>query len=206
MLEAAPTFIDLLRHGEPVGGMKFRGETDDPLSESGWAQMRAAVADTRRWDVVVTSPLKRCAAFAAELAARLDLPLETEERLREIGFGAWEGLTPTQVAAAEPEALEQFWCNPAQHTPPGGESLDAFGCRVAAAWSDLLQRHGGKRILVVCHGGVIRLIVAQMLAMPFANLFRLDVPYAAACRIRVRGGGAETFSELVHLGGRLGDE
>lgn len=205
MAESSPTLIDLLRHGEPVGGVKFRGHSDDPLSETGWAQMRGAVAQAGCWDVVVTSPLKRCAEFAAELAARLDLPLETEEGLREIGFGAWEGLAPAQVAAAEPEALERFWRDPAHHTPPGGESLDDFGRRVAASWRGLLQRHGGKRILLVCHGGVIRLAVAQALDMPLANLFRLDVPYAAACRIRVQSCGEESLSELVHLGGRLGD-
>ena len=88
-----PTTIDLIRHGEPVGGSKYRGQTDDPLSEKGWAQMRAALVGHQPWEVVVTSPLVRCRAFAEELAARLALPLEVDARLMEIGFGEWEGRT-----------------------------------------------------------------------------------------------------------------
>ena len=191
----AETLIDLLRHGEPEGGVKFRGHSDDPLSADGWAQMRAATASAGGWEVIVASPLRRCAEFAAELAARLGVPLETETRLREIGFGAWEGLTAEQVAARDPEALERFWRDPAQHTPPGGEPLAGFEARVAAGWHDVIQRHAGKRILLVCHGGVIRLIIARVLAMPRSHLFRLNVPFASASRVRV--GGEKGLPELV---------
>ncbi|BCB28059.1 hypothetical protein SKTS_29450 [Sulfurimicrobium lacus] len=199
----AETLIDLLRHGEPEGGVRFRGHSDNLLSSAGWAQMRAAAASAGGWEVIATSPLRRCADFAAELAARYSLPVEMEARLKEIGFGVWEGLTAEQVAARDPDALERFWRDPAQHTPPGGEPLADFEARVAACWNDLLQRHAGKRILLVCHGGVIRLILAQLLQMPRSHLFRLSVPFAAACRVRVRGSGNTALAELVHLGGAL---
>lgn len=195
------TLIDLLRHGEPEGGVKFRGQHDDPLSAAGWAQMCGAVGDTDGWEAVVTSPLRRCADFAAELATRLDVPLENEPRLREIGFGAWEGLTAEQVSARAPEALERFWRDPARHTPPGGESLADFETRVAAGWNDLLNRHAGRKVLLVCHGGVIRLILARLLGMPRSHLFRLNVPFASTSRVRVRGEPAQ--SELIFLGGKL---
>ncbi|MEN6585412.1 MAG: alpha-ribazole phosphatase family protein [Sulfuricella sp.] len=194
----AETLIDLLRHGEPEGGVRFRGHIDDPLSATGWAQMHAAAATAGGWEVIVTSPLRRCADFSAELASRLGVPLESEPHLREIGFGAWEGLTAEQVAARDPEALARFWRDPAQHTPPGGEPLADFEARVAAGWNDLLQRHAGKRILLVCHGGVIRLIIARVLAMPRSHLFRLNVPFASVSRIRVLGDQAQ--SELMFLG------
>ncbi len=64
------TTVDLLRHGEPEGGNKYRGALDDPLSELGWAQMRAATGDRCPWQAIVSSPLRRCAAFARELANR----------------------------------------------------------------------------------------------------------------------------------------
>ena len=76
------TIVDLLRHGEPEGGQMFRGAVDDPLSLRGWEQMRAAVGDCRDWNTVITSPLIRCAAFARELAERLDRPLEIVDGLR----------------------------------------------------------------------------------------------------------------------------
>lgn len=197
------TLIDLLRHGEPVGGTRFRGRSDDPLCGAGWEQMRGATAGAGGWDVIVTSPLLRCAEFSAELAAHRGLPLETEERFQEIGFGTWEGRTAAEIADTEPMALERFWLDPVWHTPPGGERFDAFRARVAAGWNGLLKRHTGKKILLVSHGGVIRLIIAQVLSIPPGHLFRLEVPFASASRIRVRGNETAALPELVHLGGSL---
>lgn len=197
----AESVIDLLRHGEPEGGARFRGHLDDPLSVAGWAQMRGAAGKGGAWDVVVTSPLRRCADFAVELAARLEVPLESDTRLREIGFGAWEGLTAEQIAAREPEALARFWHDPARHAPPGGEALADFEKRVAAAWDELLQRHAGRRVLLVCHGGVIRLILARVLDMPRTGLFRLNVPFASTSRVRIWG--EQSQPELVFLNGKM---
>ena len=55
------TLIDLLRHGEPEGGRAYRGHSiDDPLSETGWQQMWAAVGYHKPWEQIVSSPLQRC--------------------------------------------------------------------------------------------------------------------------------------------------
>jgi hypothetical protein len=62
------TYIDLLRHGEVEGGVRFRGSTDHPLTAEGWAQMWAAVGTDIHWDRIVTSPLTRCADFARALS------------------------------------------------------------------------------------------------------------------------------------------
>ena len=143
---SAPTTIDLIRHGEPVGGSKYRGQTDDPLSEKGWAQMRAAVGDHRPWEAILTSPLARCRAFAEKLAARLALPLEMDARLMEVGFGEWEGRTVEELLATDSERLARFWSDPMRHAPPGGETLTAFRGRILAAWEDILARHAGRHV------------------------------------------------------------
>lgn len=197
------TTVDLIRHGEPVGGHRYRGQTDDPLSEKGWCQMRDAVADHRPWDIVVSSPLQRCAAFARELSARHALPLEFEPRLREIGFGAWEGHTATELMRDDPDVVTRFWRNPVRNTPPGAEPLVAFRERVSAAWNDLLVRHAGRHVIIVCHGGVIRMIVSQVLALPLESLFRIQVPNAAITRVRVEGCGPEAFPNLIFHAGVL---
>ena len=57
------TWVDLLRHGEPVGGSRYRGQVDDALSEKGWQQMWQAVAGRGDWQQIITSPLQRCQAF-----------------------------------------------------------------------------------------------------------------------------------------------
>lgn len=197
------TLFDLLRHGEPVGGRKYRGQTDDPLSEEGWRQMREAVGDHRPWDVIVSSPLSRCAAFAGELSARHGLPLELEPRFMELGFGEWEGRTASELLARDPLLLARFWQDPLRHRPPGGEPLDCFRDRVMAAFGELHGRHAGRHVLIVCHAGVIRLLVSQALDMPLDRLFRIDVPNAGLSRIRLDSHGAGCLPRLVFHAGRL---
>jgi len=199
-MTAIVTTLDLLRHGEPQGGARFRGVTDDPLSEAGWQQMRAAVGAHPEWRVVVASPLQRCAAFAAWLAGHHGLPWEPEEGFREIGFGDWEGRTAQELMQSAPEALTAFWHDPAVNTPPGGEPLLEFTARVAAAWEALLARHAGQQVLVVAHGGVIRTILGHLLHMPLTHLFRLEVPFGAMSRVRVEGSGDGALAQLVFHG------
>ena len=194
------TTIDLIRHGEPVGGARFRGHTDDPLSETGWAQMRAAVQGESPWQVVVSSPLLRCAEFAAELAARAGVALETEAGFKEIGFGEWEGRTSEELMQEDPDCLDRLWRDPAGYTPPGGEGLETFAARVTASWNDTLARHVGKQILLVAHGGVNRVILCHALQIPLRHMFRLQVPFAGMSRVRVLGSGSEDLPQLVSHG------
>lgn len=198
------TTIDLIRHGEPVGGNKYRGQIDDPLSDKGWAQMRAAVGEHRPWDAIVSSPLSRCAAFARELAARHGLPLSFDERLKEIGFGSWEGRTAAELLAEDPERLSRFWHDPITHIPPGAEPVAAFRDRIVMAWEALTEHHHGGHVLVVCHAGVIRMIVRHILETPLQHMFRLHVPNACLTRIRIDGRGATALPRLIFHDGRLG--
>lgn len=177
----AERVLDLLRHGEAEGGSRFRGERDDPLSPHGWKQMRAATAgEGASWTRIIASPSRRCAAFARELAGRLSLPVEERGVFRERGFGAWEGLAPDEVPA---EAQDAFWSDPVGFTPPGAEPFAEFRARVLGGWRDLLQETDPHTLLVT-HGGVIRILVAEVLRMPEDAFFLLEVPYA--CRTRVR--------------------
>lgn len=202
-MKALTTTIDLMRHGEPVGGRRYRGQLDDPLSEKGWQEMRAAVGDHRPWDAIVSSPLSRCRAFAEELSARTGLTLVIEPRLKELGFGEWEGRSAEELSARDPDILVRFWQDPLNHTPPGAEPLAAFRDRVLAAWEELLVRHAGQHLLVITHAGVIRMLVRHALDMPLERLFRLHVPSAGLTRLRVEHNGANILPKLLFHAGRL---
>ncbi|MCR4346815.1 MAG: alpha-ribazole phosphatase family protein [Sulfuricaulis sp.] len=203
MTQAVSTLFDLLRHGEPVGGRKYRGQLDDPLSERGWRQMREAVGEHCPWDVILSSPLSRCAAFARELAIRHDLPLEIETRFMELGFGEWEGRTATELLERDPQLLTRFWQDPVNHAPPGGETLATFRNRIKDAFDEALSRHEGRHVLLVCHAGVIRLLVSHALDMPLDRMFRIDVPSAGISRIRIDANGTGPLPRLVFHAGRL---
>ena len=194
------TQIDLLRHGEPVGGRRYRGQTDDPLSETGWQQMRAAVMGRRDWDVLYSSPLRRCAEFAQDLSGQLSLPVKTDERLKEIGFGDWEGRTPDEIRRDDPRRLENFWRDPISNRPEGAETLASFQARVAAAWAEIGAAHAGQRVLIVGHAGITRMILSLVLGSPAEHMFRFQVDNAGLTRIRILGVGAQAMPILVFHG------
>ncbi|WP_435102914.1 histidine phosphatase family protein [Arhodomonas sp. AD133] len=179
-------FVDFIRHGVPVGGRRYRGHRDDPLSEQGWHEMWAAVGDDPpSWSLIVTSPLRRCAEFATELGGCLDVPVITETGFKEISFGAWEGRTVDAILAESPEEISAYWHDPVANTPPRGESLPDFRDRVVAAWERLLERQA-RHVLVVGHGGLIRTLVGHVLGMPLPSVLRLEVPNAGITRLRVQ--------------------
>ena len=197
------TIIDMIRHGEPVGGKRYRGQIDDPLSDKGWSQMRTAVGGHCPWDVIVSSPLSRCAAFAEELATRHGLPLSLDERLMEIGFGAWEGKTAAELMAEDPDCLINFWRDPLNHTPPGAETLAEFAARITAAWQAILDTHANHHVLLVGHAGQMRMVIRHVLATPLEMMFRIQVENAAITRIQVDGEGSEALPRLIFHGGQL---
>ncbi len=185
------TRFDLLRHGEPHGGRMYRGQRDDPLSESGWRQMRDSAASQTNWIAVVSSPLRRCADFARELASQRNLPLLLDTRLQEMGLGAWEGRSPAELARDEPDRLRRYRRDPYSVPPPGAEPLADFQTRVDAAWADLCRDYrNGEHLLIVAHAGVIRAIIVRVLGMPPEHLFHLRVDYAHLTRIHIDADGA----------------
>lgn len=175
--------IDLLRHGEPVGGRKYRGQIDDPLSDKGWAEMRAAVDGRDDWDAIIYSPLCRCADFAAELSTTLDIPAVADERLMEIGFGAWEGLTGDEIRADNADALRQFYNDPVNNQPDGAERLRAFYLRVGGAWDEFIETTEYERILLIAHAGVMRAVITHVLKAPLLSMYRMQIPSAGMVSI-----------------------
>lgn len=202
-MSVATTTLDLLRHGEPVGGRKYRGQTDDPLSEKGWNQMWAAVAEHKPWQHIVSSPLSRCHAFAVELAKKHDLPLSVDPRFMEVRFGEWEGKTAEQLKAQDPDIITRFRRDPIGQRPAGAEALEDFLARVGAAWQDVLAAQAGKHVLIVCHAGVIRMLFAHVLGVPLARTYSIDVPSAGLTRITVEGAGPKAVAQLRFHAGSL---
>ncbi len=186
---ASLTTLDLLRHGTPEGGPRYRGQIDDPLSERGWAELWAAVDGEHAWQRVVSSPLLRCRAFAERLAKQREIPLTLDERLMEVGFGVWEGRTAADIEAGDPGAIARFRADPVRHRPEAAEELSCFVARVTAALDTIVARHAGEHLLLVVHAGVVRAALAQALALPESHLYRVRVDTASLTRVRIPPGG-----------------
>jgi len=174
-------FILLVRHGEVQGGGRFRGGHDDPLTATGWAQMRTALSREQGLDRILSSPALRCAAFARVLAGERGLSLELSSDFGERRFGDWEGLAAHQIPAEE---LARFWAVPAGYDPPRAEPFADFRQRVLAGWRALMGA-SDERTLVLTHGGVIRVILAEVLGMGDPSGILIEVPHACLTRLRV---------------------
>ncbi len=161
----------------------YRGQIDHPLSEKGWQEIRAAVAGRDDWQAIVHSPLSRCADFSDELATKLAIPTIADERLKEIGFGEWEGKTGEEIRANDADAFKRFYLDPVNNQPEGAERLRHFYLRVSEAWEEIAQRDE-KRILVVAHAGVLRAIVTHVLKAPLLSMYRMQIPSAGMIAIK----------------------
>jgi len=170
--------IDLLRHGESQYSHTLRGHLDDELTAKGWQQMQSTIeqVSNQTWDVIVSSPLKRCACFAEQLSKTTQLPLLVNHDLKEMYFGEWEGVSTQQIYETSPELLANFWQKPSQYCPPRAETLMQFQERVLNGFQDLLvgmQNQNWQHALVVTHGGVIKLLACLAGRQPLDDLLKM---------------------------------
>ncbi len=150
-----------LRHTETDLVGSFCGHADPLLNARGWAQVEDLLRELReeRFDAVYTSDLLRARDLAETFGAASGVPCHSRTGLREICFGAWEGLTWKQIEARDPE-LSVRWLREFPHLPaPRGESFEAFEMRVRQELTLLMARHPRERLLVVTHAGVMRSVL-----------------------------------------------
>ncbi|WP_180073633.1 MULTISPECIES: histidine phosphatase family protein [unclassified Acinetobacter] len=162
--------LDILRHGETELSHTLRGSTDDALTQKGWQQMQQTIDDVLNvihthglasWDVIITSDLQRCRLFALDLSQQLKCPMFENAKFQEMHFGDWEAVSTKHIYENTPELLAQFWQSPSTFTPPNAESLQQFQQRILSGLDELVlqaQQHHWDRVLLVSHGGVIKLL------------------------------------------------
>jgi broad specificity phosphatase PhoE len=157
--------IYFIRHGETDWNLEARlqGQRDVPLNDFGRVQaeeaatrLRALVARYEDLDYVA-SPLARTRETMERLRAAAGLHpayYRVDDRLKELSFGAWEGLTWKEVRAREPQAAAGRQRDKWNYVPPGGESYAMLAERVAPAVAEL-----ERDTVVVSHGGVARALL-----------------------------------------------
>lgn len=179
------TTIDLLRHGEVEGDAVYRGITDDSLTDTGWQQMVTALQDKNNWDLIISSPLLRCSEFADLVAEEDNIKLEIDDALKEIDFGLWEGLSPDEILKQDADKLKSWWQCPTRVTPPKGEDFHEFQARILKSLKQIIESNKGKKVLLITHAGVIRVVLMHVLGMQEENLFRLNVDNASFSQVHI---------------------
>jgi len=157
--------ITLLRHPKVRGKAALYGKTDIACCPQPFAQSLAQLTlRAGEFDLIVSSPLQRCALLAKQLSEQSRLPLLIENDFQEMNFGIVDGIAFDDLQQ-EWSTLEKFWLQPGRFSLPQAESLAHFNLRVLTAWKNLLASQSAERILIICHGGVIRQIIADCLGI-----------------------------------------
>ena len=129
----------LTRHGlTPAGDAMLGGQLDVPLAPEGRAEAEALSRRLAgvRIDRIIASPMLRALETAQAIAR--GRPVEVEERLRELDYGRWEGLTYAEMQTRDPDLRARWKHDPAATHSPGGESGDEVAARAIGFLDDLL--------------------------------------------------------------------
>jgi len=199
--------VDILRHGQPEGGEVLRGRIDHPLAEQGWAQMWQAAGltprptaeqpETTAWTEIVSSPLQRCRDFAEKLAGRTGLPVTVEPDWQEIDYGDWDGMPLSEWHSTAAYQFRAFRKDMTALQPPNGEAFTGFRDRVLDAWERILNRPDGSRILLITHGGVMRVVLPTVLGIPLNRTGVLEIPFACLSRVKISHRNGQRVTSLL---------
>lgn len=143
------------RHGQTVWNAQNRvcGYTDIDLTEKGieQAQDLAQIVQQYNIDVIISSPLKRAVTTSKIIAEKCSLSIDVDERLIEQNYGIYEGVDRKN---------EDFLNNKKNFTYkyPNGESMMQVAYRVYGLIDEIKKKYAGKDVLLICHGGVSRII------------------------------------------------
>ncbi|MDO4321768.1 MAG: histidine phosphatase family protein [Lachnospiraceae bacterium] len=181
----------IIRHGETPWNTQLRlqGQTDIELNEKGRALARETAHAMREipFDLVITSPLSRARETADIVLGHREVPVITENRIREISFGAMEGRQISKEEREDPAS--EFYCffhDPGCYVPAeGGETIASLMERAAGFLEELKQKQEwyGKTILISTHGAASRALLAAIKRTPQKGFWENGVPKNCAVTI-----------------------
>jgi broad specificity phosphatase PhoE len=179
----------VVRHGETAWTRerRFSGSRDLPLTDAGHAQAEAVACRLAATPVAAlySSPLLHARETAEWIAKPHRLEVLLEPALREMEFGAWEGLTPDEVATRSPAGWAAWQDSPQALTSHGGESLAAVATRVAGIVERLRGAHHDGSVVIVSHAIVIRLMVLSALGLGPERLWSVDASPAGVTELEI---------------------
>ena len=183
--------VYLFRHGETANSKEvcFNGHFDVGLSVNGEDQFKewAQVLKDEPFKAIYSSDLERTGLSARLLGQPHQLEPVVYPELRELCFGAWEGLSVAEVEKKFPKQLEERMKNIEAFQVDGGETFEQLKQRVVPRFEKIIASHPNEQIAIVCHGGVNRVILSHLLEVPIKRIFRLKQDYAALNIIQYYG-------------------
>jgi probable phosphoglycerate mutase len=194
----------LVRHGETDWNTqrRYQGQLDVPLNDKGqWQARRVAQALAGQpVDHLFSSDLQRAYATAQSIAALCGRLVTPDPRLREMGFGAWEGLTVPQIKERYADSYRRWREDPAANPPEGAEGLVAAEQRVKQAWQEI-KRSDAETVVLVSHGGTLRILLRHLLGLPPEAYWQFKIGNASLSRLRITPAGSTlvAMNDTRHL-------
>ena len=195
------TVLTLVRHAEvaaPYQGI-FGGVVDMDLSDRGHEQAAALAKylHGKSFDAIYASPMKRVQQTLAPLLLNgFPRPILLTG-LKEVDFGDWTGLPWEKIQEKFGVSALQWLDQLEQGKIPNAETVEAFRDRVEPCLRQMLRDHPGKQVAVVCHGGVIRMLLAIMLDWPLSKIAAFELQYASLTQVVLQPGRA--YLHLVNF-------
>jgi len=176
----------LLRHGRTGFSGRYIGSRDVDLSPEGSQQIKDLRNSIKPelFDAVYASPLLRCRQSCDILFP--DSTVQYKDALREIDFGRWEGLTFEEIRQQDSESVNSWAEDPGNFTFPEGESVPDFSKRIEKV-ARFLSKEQGQRLMLVCHGGVIRGLLCYFLGIDYKNALLFQVKKGSYTTIELFG-------------------
>ena len=167
----------LIRHGQTDWNLlgKYQGQTDIALSGEGirQADLLAQNFPVDTLDIIYTSDLQRAFMTAERLAEKFSAPLYADKALRELNFGAWEGLTYQEIAERWPQEVKNLFGAPEKLQIPEGETFLMLQRRAMDKINEIRAENEGKNVAVVAHGAISKAILTALLHIPLHYVWML---------------------------------
>jgi len=184
------THLFLIRHGEVEAAYHrvFGGRIDMDLSPRGHEQARRTAEHLRprRFDALFASPMKRAQQTLAPLAEHRRTRTATLDELREVDFGDWTGLNFLQVRERFGAHAWEWLDHIERGVVPHGENANDLRERIAPCLLRMLAGQEGKSLAVVCHGGVIRVMLSVLLDLPLSRMASFEIDYASVTWLEIQ--------------------
>ena len=179
----SPARLFLIRHAEVEERYQrvFGGRIDMELSPFGHEQARTLADYLKRipFDAIYASPMKRVQQTVEKLRDTHSPHPVFLEDLREVDFGVWTGLTWEEVKTQFSVSAFEWLDHLDRGLISGAEAKADFRERIERALQEVLKNSAGRSVAVVCHGGVIRMMLSILLDIPLVKMAGFDVEYAS---------------------------
>jgi broad specificity phosphatase PhoE len=196
----------LVRHAETDWNRRTirQGHIDIPLNENGHRQSRALADRLRSWkiDAIYSSDLSRAAETARILGDALGLVPRLETGWRERDVKEWGGLSPQEIQERYPDQVAAL-DRGEDVAIGGGETSSALQARAVGEFERLQALHAGETVLVVSHGGILRVLIAYFLHLELSYISRFSVRRNTGLSVVVFPGGQPRLvllNDTAHLG------